>query len=114
MNKAMKHSMLTMLVVSTVISCGGGGSASPTNPSPPTPPAPSPPPAPSSPEVSFSSMSDSIIVRNTDFNVSWQSSNASACEASGDWSGSKSLSGTETLTENEVGEKNYTLEKADK
>jgi len=39
--------------------------------------------------------------------LSWTSQNAATCEASGDWSGSKSISGTQTIQLNTV--KTYTF-----
>lgn len=40
--------------------------------------------------------------------LSWTSSNVSSCQASGDWSGSKAISGSETLS-NITSSKNFTL-----
>jgi len=42
-------------------------------------------------------------------NLSWTSQNAERCEASGDWSGSKSLSGSETISNLTFGTKTFTL-----
>jgi hypothetical protein len=41
--------------------------------------------------------------------VSWSNTDATACTASGNWSGAKSTSGSETLTPNTNGTKTYTL-----
>ena len=46
---------------------------------------------------------------NESVTLTWSSSNASSCSASGDWSGSKSTSGSESLTVTERGTKTYTL-----
>ena len=43
------------------------------------------------------------------FTLSWSSSNATVCTASGDWSGSEALSGRATLTANSAGRRSYAL-----
>ena len=42
-------------------------------------------------------------------NLSWTSENASSCEASGDWSGIRAVSGSQTIQMNEVKTHNFTL-----
>jgi hypothetical protein len=42
--------------------------------------------------------SNKEVLRGDSITVTWSSTNASSCTASGDWSGSKSTSGTETVT----------------
>ena len=79
-----------------VIGCGGGGAANTT----------SPPPA--LPVLSLSSSQDQVRV-NTELVLTWSSSNATSCSASGDWSGDKALSGSETVTEAVAGDKTYSL-----
>ena len=79
-----------------VIGCGGGGAANTT----------SPPPA--LPVLSLSSSQDQVRV-NTEFVLTWSSSNATSCSASGDWSGNKALSGDEKISEEVAGTKIYSL-----
>ena len=75
-----------------VIGCGGGGAANTT----------SPPPA--LPVLSLSSSQEQVQV-NTEFVLTWSSSNATSCSASGDWSGNKTLSGDEKISEEVAGTK---------
>gem|GEM_PF-1707381 len=78
--------------------CGGSGSSD----------SPTPPQSPVSPSVSLSASSESNT-SNSEFTLTWSSANADSCAASDDWTGEKATSGTETLTETEVGTKTYTL-----
>lgn len=52
--------------------------------------------APAAPTVSFAA-SDTSVAAGSAVTLSWSSSGASSCEASGGWSGTKSTSGTEVL-----------------
>jgi hypothetical protein len=53
---------------------------------------------------------DSVTVdEGTSVTLSWNSFNAERCEASGDWSGSKSLSGLEVVSNLTLGTKTFTL-----
>jgi hypothetical protein len=61
-----------------------------------------------SPTVSLSSSSSSGRVGDV-FTLTWSSRNATSCSASGGWSGSKGLSGTENITVTTSGSKTYTL-----
>ena len=79
-----------------VTGCGGGGAANTT----------SPPPA--LPVLSLSSSQDQVRV-NTELVLTWSSSNATSCSASGDWSGNKALSGDEKIWEEVAGSKIYSL-----
>ena len=56
----------------------------------------------------FTSSSSSISSGNA-IDLTWTTSNTIACTASGDWSGSKSLSASETLTLSEVKSYTFTL-----
>lgn len=64
--------------------CGGGGDA-------PTPPAPPAPP------TALLTTSATQVLRGSTITVTWSSTNASACAASGDWTGNKATSGSETV-----------------
>jgi len=63
----------------------------PTNPSP----TPTPTPTPTSPTLTFTAAQTSLNY-NGSTTLSWNSTNASSCTASGGWSGTKALSGTES------------------
>ena len=73
------------VIIFLISSCGGGGGSS--EPTQPTYPAPI---------INLSSSSSSSDV-NQDITLNWSSSNASSCSASGDWEGSRTLSGSETI-----------------
>ncbi len=59
------------------------------------------------PTLTFSA-NKTIVLSGQPVKLSWSSSDASSCAASGDWSGSKAASGSEN-TENIFSDKNYTL-----
>ena len=69
---------------------GGGGGYTPT------------------PTATLSSSTGSVEV-NTDFTLTWSSTNATACTASGAWSDSIGTSGTKTFSESSAGSKTYTI-----
>ena len=60
------------------------------------------------PTATLSSSTNSVEV-NTDFTLTWSSTNATACSASGAWSDSISTSGTKTFSESTAGSKTYTI-----
>ncbi|MDA7853992.1 S8 family serine peptidase [Porticoccaceae bacterium] len=74
-----------------VISCGGGGAK--------TPPAVT---------VSLKASPDEVLVTTTT-TLTWASSNATECIASGAWVGAKALFGSETITIAETGDSTYRL-----
>ncbi|MEM1439246.1 MAG: hypothetical protein AAF545_05190 [Pseudomonadota bacterium] len=59
--------------------------------------APPPPPPPQAPSLSFTSDSSSVE-SGASVQLSWSSENATSCSASGGWSGSKPLDGSETMS----------------
>ena len=75
-----------------LIGCNGATSRnSQAVPEPETAPATAPPAS-----LSFTA-SDTVLDSGESVTLSWTSSNADSCEASGDWGGVKSLSGAETI-----------------
>ena len=60
------------------------------------------------PTATISSSTSSVEV-NTDFTLSWSSTYATSCTASGDWSDSIGTSGTKTFSESTAGSKTYTI-----
>jgi PKD repeat protein len=80
------------LVSAAISACGGGSGSSPS----------------AVPLFSFASNLLSVEVGQS-FNVSWTSTNANACNASGAWSGAKSTTGNETITINTPGDNTFTL-----
>ena len=79
-----------------IASCGGGGGGGSSTPSTP------------SPTVTISSSSSSVIVGEV-ITLTWSSSNATSCSASGAWSGSKAVSGNEDITIANSGANNFSL-----
>ena len=83
----MKSKFLYAIVsILFITSCGGGGGGGVT-----------PPALVAAIINSFTSSSSSIIVGST-VDISWSSSNASSCSASGAWEGTRDTSGSETVT----------------
>ena len=91
------------LIILFLTSCGGGGGGggganlpSPTQA------------APASPSATNTFSSDASLVDvGESTTLTWASTNASSCSASGDWSGTKSTSGSENIVLNEA--KNYSF-----
>ena len=90
-----------MTVIFLISSCGGGGGGGSEPATPPTPPP--------NPTASISIEPSTAYVFEA-VSVTWSSTNASACTASGDWSGTKSTSGTESISFETTGEKTLTVE----
>jgi len=82
-----------------VVSCGGGGGGGGGGSTPPPNPAPS---------VNLSASSSEQLV-NSNVTLTWSSSNATSCSASGDWSGTKDTSGSADVTISKAGSNTYSL-----
>ena len=78
-------------------SCGGGGGGGST-PDPVTP----------APVISFSATPTSAPISSS-VTLSWSSSNASSCSASGSWQGSKGVSGSENIIISNIGNNDFSL-----
>lgn len=74
--------------------CGGGGGGSSPASNPQSPQSGDPPPP--APAVTFQA-SKSVVVVGSAVTLSWSSQDADQCEGSGDWSGAKAVSGSETF-----------------
>ena len=96
-----KNKLLIIFSSILISSCGGGGGGG-------GEPA-APPPPPPSPTATISIEPSSAYVYEA-VSVTWSSTNTSACTASGDWSGAKSTSGTESISFETIGEKTLTVE----
>ena len=95
--------------------CGGGGSGNATiaTPEPPvatpeTPPYPETPPSPATPTVSLEADS-TAVTSGGNFTLSWSSTDATSCEASGSWTGTLDPSGTLTQQAYGLGERTFSL-----
>lgn len=91
--------------------CGGGGSGNDAGvtPEPPPPVAnPEPPTAPAAPTVSLET--DSAAVASGDsFTLSWSSTDATSCEASGSWTGTLDATGSLTQQAYGLGERSFSI-----
>ena len=100
-NRPLRFGFICGLIFIT--SCGGGGGSSAndnsatTNSSTPTP------------TISLSSNRESVALDGTVL-LNWSTTNATNCTASGAWSGSRSTTGSETITITIEGENTFTLE----
>ncbi len=100
--------MLSTLMLTALLSlaaCGGGGGSTTATP-PPTQVMATQPPA--APTVSVALAPASITIAQS-AQLSWSSSNASSCTASGAWSGAQATSGALTVTSATPGSYTYTL-----
>jgi len=88
-------SLALLLAAAGLSACGGGGGGS------------SPPP-PALPTVSISLNTTGIVLGGSAM-LNWSSANATACTASGAWSGSQALSGSVSETPASAGTQTYTL-----
>ena len=92
--------LATLITSLAISSCGGGGGGGGTDPTPaPVTPAPA---------ITLSSSSTSSEI-NQEITITWASTNSSSCSASGDWAGSKSLSGSEAIKITKKGDNIFTL-----
>ena len=88
------------LIILLLVSCGGGGGSESSNLDQTVT---------INPVINiFSSSSDSIAVSNS-VDLTWTTTNTVSCSASGDWNGSKSLSGSENLILSDVKTYTFTL-----
>ena len=94
----MKKLLLTLSTF-IIVSCGGGGGGGGAAPAAPVTPAAS---------VNLSADPTSVLLTNTT-TLTWSTSNATSCSASGTWSGTKATSGSEAVTISTAGNSSFTL-----
>jgi len=87
----MRNKLVGLSVACLVAACGGGGGGSNTSESRVTTQS-APPPT----TVQLTASSNDVL-RGNSITLNWSSTNATSCSASGDWSGNKSTSGSETV-----------------
>ena len=92
-NKQLMASTLSLIILA---SCGGGGGGGGSAD------------LPVLPTISFSTSLNSTDI-NKEVTLTWSSTNSSSCSASGDWSGDKSLSGSEAVKIKKKGDNSYSL-----
>ena len=96
----MKLNILSFLSLTLLISCGGGGGGGSSDPDQTVT---------INPIInSFISSSSSITVGNS-VDLTWTTTNTISCSASGDWNGTKTLSGSENLVLSDVKTYTFTL-----
>ena len=96
----MKLNILSFLSLTLLISCGGGGCGGSSDPDQTIT---------INPIInSFIASSSSITVGNS-VDLTWSTTNTISCSASGDWDGTKSLSGSENLVLSDVKTYTFTL-----
>ena len=97
---SIKKSLFNFFALVAIAACGGGSGGAP-EPAP----VPAPPPAPT---ASISASPTTVYV-DEDITLTWSSTNASSCEASDSWEGSKDPSGEEVVTATTNGDLTYTI-----
>jgi hypothetical protein len=65
-------------------------------------------PTPTTPTLTLTP-SATTISSGAPFSLTWNSANATACTASGDWTGTQAVSGSKSLTAQKIGANTYTL-----
>ena len=103
----MRRFLFPMAALLTFGSLSCGGSKDNTTPTP-TAPTPTPTPVVQSPTVALT-LSQSKVSLGASSTLTWSSTNATSCAASGAWSGPQALSGTSTQTPATSGALAYTL-----
>jgi|TARA_R110002167_G_scaffold35970_1_gene114380 hypothetical protein len=89
-------------LVGMLTACGGGGGSST--------PAEDSRASPSTPQATASIVANpTTVLQGDSVVISWNSSNASSCTASGYWSGTKSTSGNETVEMTSYGDQSFTI-----
>ena len=91
-----------LVLVFALSSCGGGGGGGGGGEEPYTPPS-----VPN-PTASISADPTSVYIGNST-TLTWSSSDATSCTASGAWAGTKSTSGSEDITISQSGELTFTI-----
>lgn len=89
------------VIIFLISSCGGGGGGGGGD-------EPYTPPPPPNPTASISADPTTVYIGNST-TLSWSSTNATSCSASGAWEGSKATSGNEDITINQAGELNFII-----
>ena len=91
----MKKIILITFSISLLVSCGGGGGGT----------------SVPSPSISFTTTSTyPRITVGALVNLTWSATNSESCEASGLWSGTKSVGGSEDVYINNLGDNKFTIQ----
>ncbi|NUZ12511.1 hypothetical protein HUZ36_17130 [Pseudoalteromonas sp. McH1-7] len=90
----------SLILLTGLSACGGGSSGSNSDSVPP--------PVPPSSTVTLAVSSESIEV-DSEFTLTWSTTYADSCAASGHWGGDKATSGSESITEVQIGTYTYTI-----
>ena len=95
LNNMNKNFLYPLLSIIFLFGCGGGGGGGSA-------------PAEPSPTATLSSSSSSVLLGSV-ITLTWSSTNATSCTASGAWSGSKATSGTEDVTISTPGNNQFSI-----
>jgi len=95
----LRQKLTSILSVVILVSCGGGGGGGSSEPTPPP-----------LPRATVNLTADPLsVLAGNDTTLTWTTANATTCNASGAWSGSKATSGSEAITINTTGDNQFTL-----
>ena len=97
----LKNVSLSLISIIFIAACGGGGGGSSSEPTTPI--------TPTNPSITAFNSSSTSILEGESISLNWSSANANSCSASGDWSGTKSANGNETLQLSSVKTYTFTL-----
>lgn len=93
-----QHYLVLLTAAALLTGCGGGGGGGNDGVDPPIP----------APSITISASPPSLVLGEST-TVAWSTSNATSCTGSGDWSGSKATSGSQSITPASTGTKTYGL-----
>ena len=99
-----KFGFTAFAVCVVLAGCGGGGGGS-SAPVVVTPPVVTPPAAP----TAVLSSDETVVTSGDTFTLNWSSTDATACEASGSWTGSLGTSGSSAQQAYGIGERSFSI-----
>ena len=99
-----KFGFTAFTVCVVLAGCGGGGGGS-SAPVVVTPPVVTPPAAP----TAVLSSDETVVTSGDTFTLNWSSTDATACEASGSWTGSLGTSGSSAQQAYGIGERSFSI-----
>jgi len=100
--------LLAIAIISIFTGCGGGGGGGSSTPTTPVTPVTPPPVVTPIPVITMSFASPTVNVGASDI-LTWSTTNATSCTATGSWTGVQPTSGTLTVTPTVAGTSSYTL-----
>ena len=100
-----KFKNIFFVIISTLVlaNCGGGGGGG-------SEPAPVPVPTPAPASTADLAIGETVMDFGDSITLTWSSTNATSCQASGDWEGSKDPSGEETFQTPRMGVMEFAIQ----